>query len=292
MPERNRRRLIRRIGPRLGASTGDLPTGPVSRSRKLGVVLTYNDDDIAVEIIDHLLANDHQVVVWDNGSDDATWDVLRERAQDLLELRQVPQSEIGLYEIYGAMSRHLLDRYVRDYDWVSWPDSDELLLAVDLSMPYGEFVDRLVASRYDWVRFRNWNFWWTEDDDPRVPSPIRRIRHYAPRDACAPRIRAWRAAKTNLRWFNENPVDGRRYPRLANLCHYPMRGRDEAIKKLRTRAGIQRGESNWHYNKLQRDPDVARIPAARLAKLPVDPRTPGAWKLEEKDFPWSTVYAR
>jgi hypothetical protein len=95
-----------------------------------------------------------------------------------------------------------------------------------------------------------------------------------------------------VRYFNENPLEGRRYPRLGNLCHYPMRGPEQAIKKLRSRADIARGNSNWHYNKMQRDPTVAEIPAEKLARLPVDPRTPGSWELVETRFPWSAVYAR
>ncbi len=269
--------------PNNGSSRG-------GRARKLGVVLTYNDEDIAGEVIDHLLANDHDVVVWDNGSGDATWDVVRERKGNLLELRRVPQEELGLYEIYGAMSRHLLERHVSGYDWVSWPDSDEILLADDLSLSYGEFADRLVDSPYDWVQFRNWNFWWTEEDDPAIESPVLRVRHYALFPDCAPRVRGWRAAKTNERAFNHNPVDGPQYPALANLCHYPMRGAEQAPKKLATRAGIQRGDANWHYNKMQRDPTVLRIPAAKLCELSVDPRTPGSWSLTESAFPWRTVY--
>ena len=261
-----------------------------SQPRKLGVVLTYNDDDIVGDVIDHLLANNHDLVVWDNGSQDGTWDVLRARADELMELRRVSKDELGLYDIYGAMSQHIIDCYVTSYDWVSWPDSDEILLGDDLSVTYGEFTDRLAASSYDWVQFRNWNFWWTEIDDSTIASPIDRVRHYALFPDCAPRIRAWRADRTNERVFNHNPVVGTRFPTLANLCHYPMRGPEQANKKLLTRAGIQRGESNWHYNKMQREPSVLRIPAAKLCELPADPRTPGPWTLRETAFQWRNIY--
>ncbi len=259
---------------------------------KLGVLLTYNDDDIAGEVIDHLLANDHEVIVWDNGSEDGTWDALSARAGDLLELRRVPRAECGLYEIYGAMSRHLIRDYVDCYDWISWPDSDEILLGSDLSISYADFVGEVAASPFDWVQFLNWNFWWTDEDDESTSSPLARIRHYALFPDCAPRIRAWRASKTNVRAFNHNPVAGPRWPTLANLCHYPMRGPEQASKKLRTRAGIQRGDANWHYNKMQRDPSILRIDGAELCALANDPRIPGGWNLCDKPFGWRTVYDR
>jgi hypothetical protein len=273
--------LIRRLLARRGR--GGTP-------RKLGVMLTYEDEDIVLDTIGHLLESGHEVIAWDNGSRDGTWERLTSIRRELRELRRVPRDEVGLYEIYGAMSIELMNGVAAGYDWISWPDSDEILLSDDPGEPYGTFVDRLIASQYDWCQFRNWNFWWTTDDDPAVASPVARIRHYALFEHCAPRVRAWRAGRTNMREFNHNPVPGERYPELANLCHYPMRSREQARERLRTRSGIRRGEQNWHYDRLQREPQLLEIRASDLNRLEQDPRRPGLRLEQRKHFDWLTVY--
>jgi hypothetical protein len=275
----------------LAARRGDAPAAPPA-ARKLGVVLSFNDVDIIGDVVGHLLANDHDVVVWDNGSTDGTVDRLQELSPDLLELRSVPKEVAGLYEIYGAMSRHLMSGLAQRYDWISWPDSDEILLGDDPAESYSAFVDRIVASPFDWCQFENWNFWWTDADDATIQSPVARVRHYALFASCAPRVRAWRAACTNVRAFNHNPLPGRRYPVAARLCHYPMRSAAQAQEKLRTRSGIQRGDANWHYNKMLREAEVLRIEATALNRASQDPRAPGLRLVEPRPFDWSRVYAR
>lgn len=269
-----------------------LPRRLRRRPRKLGVLLTYDDVDMVGETLGHLLAQDHEVIVWDHGSTDGTLELLHERRRDLLELRSVSRDEVGLYDIYPAMSRHLLSGPAARYDWISWPDSDELLLGTDPDERYADFVDRVVASPHDWVQFRNWNFWWTAEDDPAIESPVERLRHYALFENCAPRIRAWRASATNVREFNHNDPEGVRFPELANLCHYPMRSREQAVQRLRTRADIRRGEQNWHYDRMQRDPAVAEIPASALRRADRDPRVPGLRLDPGGGFDWFEVYGR
>lgn len=275
----------------LVAQRGDGPAAPPA-ARKLGVVLSFNDVDIIGDVVGHLLDNDHDVVVWDNGSTDGTVERLQELAPHLLELRSVPKEEAGLYEIYGAMSRHLMSGLAQRYDWISWPDSDEILLGDDPAESYAAFVDRIVASPFDWCQFENWNFWWTDEDDATIDSPVARVRHYALFANCAPRVRAWRASCTNVRAFNHNPLPGRRYPVATRLCHYPMRSAEQALEKLRTRSGIHRGDANWHYNKMLREADVLRIEAATLNRASQDPRSPGLRLVEPRPFDWSRVYAR
>jgi hypothetical protein len=255
-------------------------------------MLTYNDEDIVLDTVGHLLASGHEVIVWDNGSQDGTWEHLQSIRGELRELRRVPRDQIDLYDIYGAMSAHLIGGAARGYAWISWPDSDEILLGDRPDEAYGAFVDRLIDSPYDWCQFRNWNFWWTTEDDPDVRSPVARVRHYALFEHCAPRIRAWRASRTNVRDFNHNALPGQRYPELADLCHYPMRSREQARERLRTRGDISQGEQNWHYQRLQREPQLLEIPPSALNRLDHDPRRPGLRLEQRREFDWWAVYGR
>ena len=48
------------------------PYRTVAKPKALGVLLCYNDADILPEAIESLLNNNHELLVWDHGSDDGT----------------------------------------------------------------------------------------------------------------------------------------------------------------------------------------------------------------------------
>ena len=251
----------------------------------LGVLLCYNDADVLPDVIDHLLANGHEIIAWDHGSSDATSEVLDHYAGSLLERRLVPR-EFDFYKLYGAMSQHLIDNYAGRSSWISWPDQDEILEGPRRDRSYQEYVREVLASPYDWVRFQNFNFWVTAEDDPGIASPTQRVRHYGLMGNCAPRVRAWRASVTNLREFNHNPLPGAQYPVLFNLRHYAARTYEQLDRRiLFDRAGLRRGNQNWHYDGLREHLDQTRIPAAKLL------RDDGVHDLVPSEiFDWQSIY--
>jgi len=259
----------------------------VSAPRCLGVLLCYNDGDLLEESISYLLEQNHDVVAWDHGSTDETPSVLERFRPQLREVRRVPR-DFDFYELYPEMSRHLLDSYVGDYDWISWPDQDEFLEGPARDRPYHEYLLEAHDSGVDWIEFRNFNYWFTDEDDPNEPRTTRRVRHYALRPDCPPRIRSWRARVTNIRDFNHNPLDGTRASRLFNLRHYPMRSADQMRARVfRDRAGLRRGNVNYHYENMSRRLESLRIPASALhyddGVADLDP---------EPIFDWRPVYGR
>jgi len=236
----------------------------MGRPKLLGVLLCYNDGDLVEDAVAHLRGQGHELVVWDHGSTDETPQVLRRLEGELIELTTVPR-EFDFYALYQAMSQHLLDNYVERYDWVSWPDQDEFLEGPDRTRPYADWLEELVGSPYDWVRFNNFNYWWTSADDPSIASAPARVRHYCLWPDCGPRIRAWRASATNKREFNHNAPLGEQYPRNFNLRHYPMRSLGQMQRRLEVdRAGLRRGGSNYHYENMSSWPERLTIPPEML----------------------------
>jgi glycosyltransferase involved in cell wall biosynthesis len=257
----------------------------MSPPRCLGILLCYNDGDLLEESISYLLEQNHDVIAWDHGSTDETPDVLDRFRPHLREVRHVLR-EFDFYELYPAMSHHLLESYVGDYDWISWPDQDEFLEGPMRDRPYYEYVLEANESGIDWIEFRNFNFWWTDEDDPAIRETTRRVRHYSPWPDCPPRVRSWRAQVTNIRRFNHNPLDGTPSPRLFNLRHYPMRSASQARERvLRDRAGLRRGNLNFHYENMCRRLDALGIPATSLH------RDDGVSELNpEPIFDWRQIY--
>jgi hypothetical protein len=255
-----------------------------SHPKLLGVLLCYNDGDIIGDSVSYLLEQGHDVIVWDHGSDDGSHQVLDGLRHELVELRTIPR-DVDFYEIYPEMSRHLLANYVERYEWISWPDADEFLEGPDRTRPYGDWLAEAVASPHDWIQFRNFNFWWTEADDPTLVSTIERVRHYALFADCAPRLRSWRSSATNIRMFNHNPPEGSQLPELFNLRHYPMRSAQQMDRRLRhDRANIRRGGSSYHYDNMNAWPDRLEIPPTALHFDDGDELNPDAV------FDWRSIY--
>ena len=233
-------------------------------TRLLGVLLCYNDGDFLAEAIQYLVENGHHVIAWDHGSDDETPDVLARMRSDLLEVKTIPR-EFDFYKLYGEMSRHLIKNYVSKYDWISWPDQDEILEGPDRSRSYQEWIEEATASPYDWIQFRNYNYWWTTEDDPTITTTLDRVKHYSLFADCSPRIRSWRSTATNERHFNHNAAEGVQYPQLFNLRHYPMRSREQMARRLdHDRANLERDGNNYHYDNMNGWRTRLTIPAGSL----------------------------
>jgi hypothetical protein len=239
-------------------------TGTCRQPRALGVLLCYNDADILADAIQALTANGHDIVVWDHGSDDGTAEVL-DRFRSCFRERRFIDRSFDFYNLYEAMSENLMNNYLRDYDWISWPDQDEILEGPDRTKSYYEFVTDVYNSEFDWVQFNNMNYWFTDLDDKEIVSPVRRIRHYSIFPDCAPRIRAWRASSTNSRHFNHNPPIGARFPVNFNLRHYSMRSAEQMERRLtKDRADLKRGGLNFHYANMNDCRDNLKISAELL----------------------------
>jgi glycosyltransferase involved in cell wall biosynthesis len=236
----------------------------VSHLRCLGILLCFNDGDLLEESISYLLGQNHDVIAWDHGSTDETPAILERFRSELRELRRVPR-EFDFYELYPEMSRHLIENYIDEYAWVSWPDQDEFLEGPARDRSYYDYLVEAHDTGIDWIQFRNFNFWWTDEDDPSIAETTRRVRHYSLWPDCPPRIRSWRAGVTNIRRFNHNPLAGTPSPRHFNLRHYPMRSAEQMRDRVfRDRAGLRRGDLNVHYEHMRDRLESLEIPARSL----------------------------
>jgi len=219
----------------------------------LCVLLCYNDGDILEDVIDHMLENRHDIIVWDHGSDDETAEVLDKYEPAFIERKFIPRS-FDFYQLYPKMSQNLIENYIDRYDWISWPDDDEILEGPDRTKTYYEHLLEVYYSPYNYIRFNNFNYWFTDKDDVGIRSPMERIKHYSLRPECGPRIRSWRASVTNIRRFNLNSLRGKQYPVNFNLRHYPMRSYDRMMRRLnKDRAGLQRKGNNYHYDNMKKN---------------------------------------
>jgi len=264
------------VSPRPFPGTRRILATPPARepgpTRFLGVLLCYNDDDILAPVIEHLVRNRHDLVVWNHGSEDATHDIcLSYVGRGIVDYQVVDRAEVPFSELYTTAGEYVRSTYGARYDWISWPDQDEILEGPDLARPYHEQVTEAMAAGVDWIEFDNFVFWFTERDDPAVEDPVERIRHYSLYRSASPRIRAWRTSAMNERRMgNANPPEGRKAPVNWPLRHYPMRSLEQALRRAvhdRNQPGFQRGDKNWHYQRFREREDTLRVPPERLHRF-------------------------
>lgn len=254
------------------------------RPKALGVLLCYNDADILEDNILHLLNNDHDLIVWDHGSTDDTSLILDKYSGEFIERKFIPR-DFDFYKLYPAMSKNLIDNFISRYDWISWPDQDEILEGPNRKKSYYEYITDVYRSEYNWIQFNNFNYWYTEKDDNSIRSPIERVKHYSLFSNCAPRIRSWRAPFTNVREFNHNVLPGERYPLFFNVRHYPMRSEEQMIRRIsKDRSGLKRGRKNIHYENMKRTLETYRI---KSSDLHLDN---GKDLSHEEKFDWDLIY--
>ena len=235
----------------------------MAKPRCLGICLFYNDDDIVEDAIKHLLENNHEVVVWDHGSNDRTAEMIDKFNPHIRERHFLPRS-FDFYKLFEHVSRYVIDNYAAQYDWISFPESDEILEGPDRKKSYYEHVCDVIESPYDWLQFENMVFWFTEKDRPEEPSPRKRIRHYSIWADCAPRVYAYRASRMNIRQFNHNPAKGSKYPVHFNTCHYQVRSERQMLKRIQSRVGLSRGAANFHFDFMEMNKAKLYIPAEKL----------------------------
>jgi len=232
--------------------------------RCLAVLLCYNDGDILEQNINYLLQNKHDIIVWDHSSNDTTSKIL-DKYQDKLVERRLISREFDFYHMYQSMSKNIIDNYYNEYDFVSWPDQDEILEGPDRKQPYYDYIKNVYNSKYSWILFNNFVFWMSPKDDISIPDPIRRLKGYCLYSSCSPRIRAFKMESINIRFFNHNHPYGLKYPKNFNLKHYPMRTKEQLKRRLEhDRISIARSNMHFHYRYMKENLKNYYIPEHQL----------------------------
>ena len=205
----------------------------------LAVILFHNDEDLVEDQLDHMIANNHDILVFDHCSTDRTREIIEKNKHRLLAYFWLgPEFVFQNNEVFVHISQVLRAKYSH-YDWISFVESDEFLQGPDRTKSYYQHLLDVHKTKYTWITFDNFVFWFTEKDDPTIKSPRQRIKHYAYKSKCGTRVYAWRGNVTNERYFNHNPpelgTEANKYPIPFRTCHYEMRSAAQAKAKLEDR---------------------------------------------------------
>jgi predicted nucleic acid-binding Zn-ribbon protein len=234
---------------------------PPDDFRPLVLTSTFNDGDIAREIVQKLLDDGIEVIVHDNWSDDGTFEQLTAlaSARDDLSVVRFPESGPSTYFELTALLR-LKEEVAASYPgrWIIHHDSDEIRCSPwpDLSLRQGLYLVELMD--FTAVDFTVCNFRPTDERFTPERSLERHIHHFEFSTDRADFIqaKAWRQSAKPVGLVDTAGHDAyfperRVFPYKFLLKHYPLRSPSQARRKIfterRPRFAPEEREAGWHY---------------------------------------------
>ena len=143
----------------------------------IGMVPTYNDEDIIEEVISHLLSQELELVVLDNGSTDNTYKICEKYVgKGILELRQYITQTCQWDLLHGMLYDMAL---VHTPDWVIRSDSDEFLESGIENITLKEAIEQVDSEGYNLIQFDWFDFFMTDDDNESATSIREKLRYYS-----------------------------------------------------------------------------------------------------------------
>ena len=243
----------------------------------LAALLFHNDEDIVFDHINYYLNNNHELIIFNHNSNDKTHEFIcsfkskfikyyilnkniifkenkvHETVSQILRGEKINYENVQIYDLNTDDVKEMNEsdnyKYSENYDWISFPESDEFLEGPNREKNYYQHLCELHKTNKKAIQFLNYVFWFTEKDDNNIPSTLERVKHYSFFRNCGPRMYAWRAKLTNIRWFGHN---------LPNNCldtdvvkwktrHYDARSYEQFVKKTIDRKDVAIGGQNYHY---------------------------------------------
>ena len=173
--------------------------------RLLGVIMTYNDDDCLHGAIESLLESNHSVWVFDHGSIDSTKKVVDKYPEvnyQYVDRNQIPNFNVpGQNNIHFVITSFIISK-IREFDWVTWIDSDETIDTMDGSkQTFYEMIEDAFEKGYQAIPGYLREYWLNEGDNLQIKDFRQRMIHYQDFGAgyCGGICRTWKF-KIHLIW--------------------------------------------------------------------------------------------
>lgn len=243
-----------------------------NKPKCLAILLFHNEEDLVQEQIDYWTKNKHDIIIFNHNSNDNTQNIIVQNKNKLLRYIEISDDvQFKNNDVFKTISYYIIGRPINikhlkqsnpkindfreEYDWISFPESDEFLEGPDRTKSYYEHLCDIHKNKnINGIIFRNIVFWFTEKDDQNIKKIRDRIKHYCYKQNCGIRVYAWRANLMNIREWNHNlPKDTKMENMVTfNTCHYEMRSEKQMINKIKDRINSVNGNMNHHYGEFHK----------------------------------------
>jgi len=261
----------------------------MSNLKIIGMIPTFNDEDIIQEVIEYLLSQGIELVILDNGSTDMTYKICEKYlGSGVLKLEQYHTKSFRASLLF-EMLHHIAIEF--SPDWVILNASDEFLESGKKDLTLKQALTQVDSEGYNLIQFDRFDFFMTDYDEESEKSIRDQLRYYSCQGDYV--YRAWKYYP-GIRIGDvagHYPIfpDEYRYkiyPKKFAMRHYPFRTKKQTEGKMKDRL---RGTENMKNNKLlstrytkilEVDP-IQRANHNNLTKYEED----GKWNLDLKYRP-------
>lgn len=222
------------------------------------IISIFNEEDIIREIVERLISDGIDVFIIDNASTDSSVSRIQNLRGngviDIVKREFFDESGKSTYkwnEILKEKERISLEL---NYDWYIHADADEIRLSPWYGMTLQESITRVDLEGYNAINFKVYNFRPTKDTIS-TGSVEEDIKYYESAFAGdLKQVKCWKNATaidlaSSGGHFARRP-DLRLYPVRFILKHYPLRSKQQSVKKLYTdrapRFAVEEIERDWH----------------------------------------------
>jgi glycosyltransferase involved in cell wall biosynthesis len=246
--------------------------------RVIAALVARNERPYIANCLGHLIENEIDYVVVDNGSTDGTFDLLNNPhySKHLLNHVNVP------YQGFFHWEKLILARQAAadpiDADWILYVSADEIMHSYRNGETLRSAIKRIAESGYDVIDFNEFVFLpvdLTYVPDCAGPQPLQFYYFFEPR-----RPRLMRAKKKALplshtahggHIFTGEPF--RLAPETLALRHYMFRDQEHAYRKYRERVfSVEELSRGWHLSRHGKPMEQFRFPALNQLDRVRDPR--------------------
>jgi glycosyltransferase involved in cell wall biosynthesis len=255
------------------------------------ILAIRNEEAYLANCLRHLVSNDVNFVVIDNGSSDSSREICRrsEFAGNLVDVVDFPFD--GSFSITKQLSRKMEVIGALETDWVIHLDADEVMHSYRQGETLNEALSRADALGWNVVNFNEFVFLPIDHDYVPEAQGHQPILHYYFFEPYAPRLmRAWKKACGFSMVEGGHRLTGsdlKIAPEHLALRHYIVRSQEHALTKYTTRTfaadDLARG---WHQVRRSQSRDGFRFPPAEvLCRLPF-----AGCRTLDRTAPWKVHY--
>ncbi len=143
----------------------------------VGMIPVFNEVEIISEVLDHLLEEDIELVVLDNGSTDGSYEICKKYAEKgLIELEQIITPKFN----WHLVLRMLYDMALKkNPDWVLRCDQDEFLESGVKDQSLRNAITTEHENGFNLMQFDVFEFFMTDDDNVLAKSVRKKFSYYS-----------------------------------------------------------------------------------------------------------------
>lgn len=234
----------------------------------LTVIHFFNEADILAQTIQYLLAQEVDLYLLDNWSDDGSYEIAQKYQESnpgRIYLERFPASgRSGNYEWYNQLEKTEMISKDLDYDWYIHHDTDEMRMSPWEGVTLREAVYWVDRQGYNCIEHTMTDFRFTTQDSGNIfmEDTFFDFRH---EKKMFDRVNTWKKSEyVDLKSSGGHFVhvtNPKIYPLEFLIRHYPLRSMEQAEKKVfqdrLPRFKKERGERGWHghYDRFKKAED-------------------------------------